>query len=87
MFGARTLTRHADLVNRMAHAVGADFGDAIVAGQLSGEALRGAVLRCAGCARPGDCARWLDTHPEGAEAAPGYCRNAEMFTDIKAARG
>jgi hypothetical protein len=84
MFGVKTLTRHADLVNRMAHAVGADFGDAIAAGRLSGESLRGAVLRCTGCANPSDCARWLEAHPEGADAAPGYCRNGELFSELKA---
>lgn len=86
MFGIKTLTKHADLVNRMSATVGADFGEAVADGRLAAESLRSAVLRCSSCGQPDDCARWLAAHGQGADAPPGYCRNGELFSDLKARR-
>jgi hypothetical protein len=32
-----------------------------------------------GCREAGACQGWLDAHPEGADATPGYCRNKERL--------
>jgi hypothetical protein len=84
MFGARVIARHAHLVNEMAARVGADLPAALADGRLSAEGLRAAVMRCTGCANPGDCAHWLEATAE-AEAAPGYCGNGELFAALKEA--
>jgi hypothetical protein len=66
---------HADLVNRMSETLGVDLADEMLRGRLPPEDLRTVVLTCMGCSAPGACAEWLDAHPEGSDAAPGYCRN------------
>ena len=86
MFGIKTLTKHANLVNRMAEAVDAPFDEAILDGRLPAESLRSAILRCTSCEHPDDCARWLAAHPQGADAPPGYCRSGELFSELKARR-
>lgn len=59
MFAARTLNRHAALMNRMAETMGVDLTAAIAQGALSGEGWRDAVERCAGCAAPDKCTAFL----------------------------
>lgn len=83
MFGSKTLARHAQLVTRMATTVGADLPDALADGRVTGEAMRTAVLSCTACDDPEACAQWLETHTDGAEAAPGYCRNAAFFAALE----
>ncbi|MDH3265236.1 MAG: DUF6455 family protein [Paracoccaceae bacterium] len=87
MFGTSKLARHANLVNTMASTVGADLSRAVAEGRLTGEGLRTAVLRCSGCEHPGECGDWLEGHADGAEAAPGYCRNRALFAAIGEAKG
>lgn len=82
MFGAKTLTRHADLVNRMADTVGADLPRALAEGRVSGEEIRSAVLACTGCDCPEACGEWLDQHPEGAKGTPSYCRNSGLLESL-----
>lgn len=82
MFGVRTLTRHAALANEMAEKTGADLPRAMAEGRLTGEGVREAVLRCTYCERVEACESWLARHPDGAEAAPGYCRNAALFAAL-----
>ena len=77
------IEKHSDLMHRMAQTVGADFGDAILSGQLTGHELRTAVLRCTCCDGADDCPGWMDAHPEGAAHAPGYCQNAELLDRLK----
>lgn len=83
MFGTRTLTRHAQLVNDMAGTVGADLPRALAEGRITGEGLREAVIRCTGCTEAEACGHWLDAHQGKAETAPGYCRNAALFERLK----
>ncbi|MFC7703144.1 DUF6455 family protein [Plastorhodobacter daqingensis] len=83
MFGLTKLDLHAGLVNRMGDVLGADLGVALVEGRLSGQELRGAVLRCCGCGSESACDRWLEDHRAGAEAAPAYCRNEALFERLK----
>lgn len=77
------LDRHADLVNRMADTVGADMGQALLEGRLTGQELRGMVLNCCACEGAGDCPDWLADHKAGAEAAPGYCRNRDTLAELR----
>ena len=85
MQSVRTLARHADLVDRMATTQGVDLEEKMMAGLLSPCGLRDAVLACTGCAHPGACERWLDSARPGTPA-PGYCRNVDLFADLKAGR-
>jgi hypothetical protein len=84
-----TLRRHADLVDRMARHLGADLEEAVLRGRLAPDELPDMVLRCAGCARPGDCAAMLEAaavaaRPDdmAAPTPPYYCRNAGIFDDL-----
>lgn len=90
MFGARTLNRHAALMNRMAQVLGVDLTEAMAQNLLSGEDWRGAVVRCTGCSDPEGCQHWLAAHdaPEDhdgaatAEAAPHFCNNRLMMARL-----
>lgn len=73
----------ADRMGRMATTVGADMGTALVDGRLSPEGLRSAVGRCHGCTDSCACDAWLETHQGGADTPPGYCRNTDLFADIR----
>ncbi|MBE0455183.1 DUF6455 family protein [Roseovarius autotrophicus] len=81
----RTLKHHADLVDRMASAQGVDLEQKVMEGLLTPDDISTAVLACTGCSSPGDCEHWLASHETGAPA-PSYCRNVELFEDIKASR-
>ena len=78
------LRRHADLVDRMATTQGIDLEETMMAGHLTPGALGDAVTACAGCTAPEACGDWLAAHETGAEATPGYCRNADLFAELAA---
>lgn len=81
----RRIDRHAGLVGQMAETVRVDLGDALAFGALSGEEVRGAVLRCMACESNEICSHWLDAHAEtGADAAPDYCRNRALLERLQA---
>ncbi|MBC7131520.1 MAG: hypothetical protein H5U16_00250 [Roseovarius sp.] len=82
---ALTLKEHAALVDRMSTAQGVDLETKMMEGLLSPGRLGDAVLACTACTNPGDCAHWLDNHAPGAPA-PDYCRNIDLFADLKAGR-
>ena len=87
MQSRKTLKRHAGLVDRMAEAQGLDIEEQMLRGHLSVTELEDAVLRCTGCEQPCACESWLATQNTPVEAPPAYCRNAEIFADLrKAAR-
>lgn len=77
--------RHSILVGKMADAVGADIVGAAVKGAVPETALRSAIYGCMGCKETEACEHWLEDHPDGAEAAPEYCRNKRMLDRISAA--
>ncbi len=77
-----TLDHHAGLLNRMAETVGADLGEALLTGALTGEELRSAVVNCCACDGAGACPDWLAEHPEGATTAPVWCRNRDLLADL-----
>ncbi|MFU8883335.1 MAG: DUF6455 family protein [Rhodobacterales bacterium] len=89
----KTLRHHADLVDKMAGALGVDLEESVMRGDLSPDALPDMVLRCSACANPAQCADWLSRNPRfsdaagvntsGPDTAPYYCRNAEVFDDLK----
>ncbi len=81
-----SLKRHADLVERMSRAVGLDFEEEILRGNLQIDTLGDAVLRCSGCANTGACNHWLTAQDSTVEAPPDYCRNKDVFLALKNGR-
>ena len=83
----KTFRRHAELVDRMAGALGLDLEEVVMRGQLSPDELPEMVMRCTGCATPDGCESWLATGASSneapSEATPYYCRNAGVFDDLK----
>lgn len=79
-----TFRRHADLVDRMAATQGVDLEETIMEGRLSMDTLSDAVLSCSGCSNPENCNSWLNTQTGVADATPDYCRNADLFSTLKA---
>ena len=80
------LDRNVTLMTRMADRVDADFAEALLTGALSGEEMRGAVLRCSRCGAIEDCAQWLeaqDATPEAHPAAPDFCANARLMERLR----
>lgn len=73
------LNRHSTLVGRMAETLGVDLAEEMMRGKLSPEEWRGAVLSCTGCSNPDGCDSWLAAHGDGADRAPGYCRNKDRL--------
>ncbi|WGW05119.1 DUF6455 family protein [Tropicibacter oceani] len=87
MQSRETLKRHAGLVDRMAQAQGLDIEEQMLRGNLSMTELEDAVLRCTGCDQPCTCESWLASRSAPVDVPPEYCRNTEMFADLrKAAR-
>lgn len=80
MYTREKLKRHAGLMDRMAEAQGLDLEEQMLRGRLDFGALEDAVLRCAGCENPDDCARKLDAGVSG--GTPGYCRNTALFAEL-----
>lgn len=83
MQSTETLRRHATLVDRMSQTVGVDLEEMILRGQLEVDGLGDAVLRCTGCTAPGTCEKWLNAQKAQVEAAPGFCRNGDLFDLLK----
>lgn len=69
------IDRHADLVVRMADALGVDLAEEVMRGTVSPEEVRAAFLTCVSCSNPDGCETWLQAQTGIAEAAPDYCRN------------
>lgn len=87
MFGAKTINRHAALMNRMAETLGVDLTEAIAEGRLPAEAWREAVVSCTACSDPEGCQHWLAAHAEdeAIPVAPGYCRNRDLMQSLRLA--
>lgn len=81
-----TLKDHADLVDRMADALGLDLEEVMMEGRMDIEQLSDAVLSCTGCTQPDTCRHWLDEQGNPSSEAPGYCRNGDMFARLKAGK-
>lgn len=76
------MNTHASLMGRMMETVGAL--DHIPNTLQADIQLRKAATRCLGCSQPGECSTWLSEHEGGADRAPGYCPNADLFEEWKA---
>ena len=83
MTNSTTLRRHADLVDRMANALGLDLEELMMAGQVQIDTLGDAVLNCSGCTNPEGCEHWLDMQTGAARTAPEICRNVDLFAMLK----
>jgi len=82
MFNQFTLKRHAELVDRMAEAVGVDLEEAVLRAEIDIDDISEAVLACTGCADPDGCGQWLERNGTGAAAAPSFCRNRALFETL-----
>ncbi|SMX31828.1 DUF6455 family protein [Actibacterium lipolyticum] len=85
MFGFKKMDEHADLVGRMADALGVDLIEEMQAGRLAPQELRATVVRCVGCGGAEDCAHFLSAHPDGADHTPAYCRNKDLLETLRGA--
>lgn len=83
MYDLSTLRKHAGLLDDMAAAQGIDLEEAAFAGTITIPEIEDAVLRCASCTRPDACSVWLKAKENLASATPDYCRNTELFTNLK----
>lgn len=83
MTGKTTLTRHADLMDRMANAVGVDLEQAMMEGRMTMDQLGDAVLACTGCTNPENCAHLLADQCGALPAPPDYCRNSETLLRLR----
>ncbi len=86
MTNPTTLKKHADLIDRMADALGVDLEEITMEGKLSFDSLSEAVLSCTGCSNAEACDYWLGTQSGDAEKPPVWCRNMELFLSLKAGR-
>ena len=78
------LNRHADLVDRMGHALGVDLGEEMMRGEISPERFRASVLSCSGCRDPDGCEGWLAAQEGTAEHTPDFCRNKALIERLAA---
>ena len=81
-----TMKTHADLVDRMAEALGLDLEELMMEGRIDMDALGDAVLSCTGCASAEACHNWLDAQSEPASDTPDYCRNRDLFARLKSGK-
>lgn len=82
MPGQKTIEEHARLMGQMADRLGADLDEAELRGALTPSERDDMVLSCTNCTSPEACKAWLASH-DSAEAAPGYCRNADRIKDLR----
>ncbi|MCB1404983.1 MAG: hypothetical protein KDK01_01665 [Rhodobacteraceae bacterium] len=78
------LDHHFDLMTRMSDTVHADLNGSLALERLSASELRNAVLACTGCEGGKECPDWLDSHADGAEETPDYCRNRNLLQRLRA---
>ena len=86
MTNQTTLRRHADLVDRMATAMGMDLEELTMAGQIRFDTLSDAVMACTGCSNVEACEHWLAMQKADAEQTPEMCRNSDLFALLKAGK-
>ena len=81
-----TLKRHADLVDRMAQALGLDFEEEMMRGRLDTDGIGDAVLSCTGCTHAGACEEWLQKQAVPVAEPMEGCRNADLFARLTQGR-
>jgi hypothetical protein len=77
------IRRHTALISHMADTLGLDLEEQTMTGHLDPEELADAVLRCTACAEPDTCEQWLAVRQGTVDAPPGYCRNTQLFEDLR----
>lgn len=77
------LKTHAALFDDMSQSLGLDLQDEAISGRLQFDEISEAVLRCAQCAHPSDCAAKLAGRAQVQAAAPDYCRNRDLLGYLK----
>ena len=73
---------HARLARGMVRRTGVDLGDRVVDGRVTEAALGSILDRCCQCPYPGSCQAWQQDNAGGAETAPSYCLNRDLFLDL-----
>ena len=86
MQDTKKLRRHADLVDRMANALGLDLELMTMEGKLRIDTIGDAVMRCTGCSDPTACNHWLTVQDSPVDTTPDMCRNADLFDLLKAGK-
>lgn len=73
---------HTRLVLGMADRQGLDLQDLAMRAELSEDRFEHAVDRCLGCTAPDACKSLLATAGPQLDL-PGYCRNGDLFDDLR----
>ncbi|MBN2906380.1 MAG: hypothetical protein JXJ18_06720 [Rhodobacteraceae bacterium] len=84
MSGKQRYDEHAELVEKMAEALGVDLAEETMAGRWTPEEMQATVSRCLGCTDPAHCKGWLEENKAGVEETPGYCRNKDLLEAMRA---
>ncbi|CUH66076.1 hypothetical protein TG4357_02221 [Thalassovita gelatinovora] len=74
----KKISHHADVMDRMAETMGADFASRIQADPAVAYQYRSAVMRCSSCKHDAECSVWMDHH-SSASQTPRYCRNKDLL--------
>ncbi len=81
MQNAKTLAKHAALVDSMAEHLGVDLDEQVMRGAVEPDLIPDLVLRCTNCTDPEACARLL-VMTERLDEAPHYCVNRKNLSEI-----
>lgn len=81
MQNAKTLAKHAALVDSMADHLGVDLEEQVMRGSLEPDMIPDLVLRCTNCTDPEACVRLLQSTKSLADA-PSYCVNRETLAAL-----
>lgn len=73
---------HTQFVLRMADRQGIDLQELILRAEVSEDHFEQAVDKCLGCTQPDACECLLDT-TESQLNLPDYCRNADLFDELR----
>ena len=88
MQSEKTLKKHADLVDRMATALGVDLEESILRGRIEIDDISDAVLSCTACSAPEHCAGWLEKKGgDRVTSTPEYCRNKALLERLQGLSG
>ncbi len=79
----KRIDRHAQLLHAMANTVGFDFDERIQTAKMTPDDMGQMFRRCLTCREGTACGHWLEANPNGAETAPGFCKNADEFERAK----